>query len=158
MSRSLLITCVPAFISHSRPPTRPGSLSSVISKHQNCCNGVGYGEDQLCCENAKPVKRNSMHDNCCFNEVTGEGQTFNTLEEKCNEGHVVVVAPHLEVCGNLEYNPMTQLCCKDGGTKYERYNLATSGYNQCCGITPYNNQSQSCCYGRLFEIPTREAL
>ncbi|RUS81178.1 hypothetical protein EGW08_011043 [Elysia chlorotica] len=134
-----------------------GRVSSVIPINQRCCNGAGVGENQVCCDGVKPVTRtHSQDDACCYNERTSEGRTFNTMNQKCYEGRVVTVAPHMEVCGNEEYNPKTEICCRDaGGLKYKKYSLQT-GYTHCCGLSPHN-ESQSCCYGRLFDIPTHEA-
>ncbi|GFR83520.1 galaxin [Elysia marginata] len=139
-----------------------GSQSNVIAINQKCCNGAGYTEDELCCVNTKPCRKRRQDDNdCCFNEITNELQTFNNLTEKCQEGRVFVVPLNREVCGNEEYNPETHLCCKgEGRTNYKLYKIGnrTSGYNQCCRSMPFNNHSQTCCFGRVFEIPAKKAL
>ncbi|GFN82824.1 galaxin [Plakobranchus ocellatus] len=134
-----------------------GARSSVISANQTCCNGAGVGENQLCCNNIKPCEKKNKDDNeCCFNFTSGEGQSYNSQKEQCQDGSLKWIPDHQMVCGNQSYNPKTQICCSEGG-RYELTHIESGNYN-CCGSTPFNEKKQACCYGRLFNIPTDQAL
>lgn len=135
-----------------------GSRSSIIPKNQKCCNGAGYNDQELCCKDTKPCPKGKPDDDaCCLNEITNEARTYNTKRQKCNWGNVIEIDRNREVCGWNDYNPETHLCCKGWGGIYSRLVNKTSGYNQCCGSTPFSNQTQTCCFGKVFEIPTKNA-
>ncbi|BFZ07923.1 hypothetical protein BsWGS_10962 [Bradybaena similaris] len=130
-----------------------GDRTSIISKHEACCNGEGMNDNELCCgEQIRCIKRHSDDDECCYNSQTHNGTTYNSKNhEYCVEEEVMIVPPGAKPCTRSNYYyPATQICCGD------RVENASAGYDQCCGTKPYKSKSQQCCGDDVSNIPSNE--